>query len=93
MKFWQHDDQITVKFYFNELKKVIKTEILTLVAVVWRMKKLKDKSSIVTKTKEVVPLLMYLVALVDEDVLKALVASDDYKPNEVSYRPLSDRLD
>ena len=33
------------------------------------------------------------MALVDEDVLKALVVSDDYKPNEVSYCPLSDRLD
>ena len=33
------------------------------------------------------------MALVDKHVLKALVASDDYKPNEVSYRPLSDRLD
>ena len=29
----------------------------------------------------------------DEDILKALVVSDDYKPNEVSYRPLSNRLD
>ena len=33
------------------------------------------------------------MTLVDEDVLKALVVSDDYKPNEVSYRPLSCRLD
>ena len=33
------------------------------------------------------------MALVGKDVLKALVVSDDYKPNEVSYRTLSDRLD
>ena len=36
---------------------------------------------------------MYLVALVDEDVLKTLVVSDDYRENAVFYRPLSDRLD
>ena len=33
------------------------------------------------------------MALADEDALKDLVASDNHKPNEVSYRPLSDRLD
>ena len=33
MKFWQHDDQITLKFYFSDIEEVIKIELLTLVAV------------------------------------------------------------